>query len=168
MKKLLLITAILVMLLSFLCSCSKKEEPHKELSKAIDINALLEDMTKAAGDLPDMTTFSSKDEDAQSTFNFLCDLNYEKVDSFLITYASEATSEEIFIIHLKDANDIPIAKSSLENRIKARRTAFNTYLPTEVAKIDNAQITSYGNYIALIICPTTQSTVDAFQQFFTK
>ena len=166
MKKYMLLgTVVLLLLLSF-CSCTNKENGNNEAAKTADMNVLIENMTKAAGTLPDMTTYTSSETDAESTFDYLCELDYSKINSFIITYSSEASAEELFLMELKDAKDIDAAKLALQKRIKTRRTAFNTYLPAEVSKIDKAQITSYGKYISLIICPTPQSATDAFQDYF--
>lgn len=169
MKKPYMLTLVLLLLLIGLCACNKTQAEQKEATdKTVDTKALITSMTKAAGKLPAMDTFTSEDEDAQSTFEYLCDFDYSRVNSFRITYSSEATADEIFIIELKDAKDVEEVKEALSDRKQTRHTAFNTYLPSEVKRVDDGLITSYGKYVALVICDTPQASVDSFQAFFEK
>lgn len=169
MKKQYMLSLVLILLLIGLCSCGNNQSDSKEAKtseKTVDIKALITSMTEVAGKLPSMDTFTSEDKDAQSTFEYLCDFDYTKVKSFRITYSSEATADEIFIIELKDSKDIEDAKKALEDRKETRHTAFNTYLPSEVKRVDDGLITTYGQYVALVICDTPQASVDSFQAFF--
>lgn len=169
MKKPYLIFLSLIFFLFVLCSCGNtKAEPKesKNSEKTVDTTALMNRMLSDVKNLPSMDTFTSEDKDAQSTFEYLCDLDYIKVNSFRITYSAEATADEIFIIELKDANDAETAKEALKARKETRHTAFNTYLPSEVNRVDAGLIASYGKYVTLVICDNPQASVDAFLAFF--
>ncbi len=166
MKKKLAIYIMLLLATCSLLSCGKSDDKKEDNDKTVDTKQVIDAMVKEAGELPEMSTFTSTDENAQDSFTFLCDLDYEKVEDFIITYSSEAAADEIFIIHVKDKADMVAAKTALDNRIETRKTAFNTYMPSEVSKIENAKIVQSGRYIALVICKQPQSTSDKFLTFF--
>ena len=65
---------------------------------------------------------------------------------------SGASSEEILVLKVKDANDLNNETEKIEARLKEREEAFASYLPKEVSKIQNHILEQKGNYIILCIC----------------
>lgn len=129
----------------------------------ISLQTLNETITKNAGNLPEMATYTSQSEDAEDWFNYLCDFNYSKIDQYYISYSSSGSAEEIFLLKVKNEADVPFAVNALQNRITSRTSTFKMYLPAEVSKLSSAVVVSKGNYVALLICPDQYSAKKAFE-----
>ncbi len=128
----------------------------------VNLQELTTKIASQAGKLPEMSTYSSKDADAEDWFNYLCDFDYSKVENYYISYATNGNAEEIFLIQLKDSSDIGFATIALQNRIQSRTEQFKLYLPKEVSKLSSAKIVSKDTIIALLVCPDEYSAQKAF------
>lgn len=121
--------------------------------------------------LPDMIGCGDKDDidtgkDAMDVFEFLCDIDYEKVDEYYISYASDEenpTVEEVFAVKLKDEADVDSAKEELNARIDRRKTQFSTYKPEEVPKLNNAKVEANKNMVILVISNDAQNGIEVFK-----
>ena len=162
MKKQFLLPLILLFLL--VCGCNAKQHTPDETATNVPLTTLMEKMSNRATSLPTMDTLSKNDADAQEWFEYLCDLDYNKVEDFLISYSNQTTADEIFLIHLKDKNDVALTELSLQHRIDTRLLAFQNYLPIQVNKMNQAVVTSIGSYVALIICNNPDDVEDTFQE----
>lgn len=135
-------------------------------ASTISLEELSSKIEQAAGTLPKMSRSTASNKDAEDWFCYLCDFDYSKVEDYSISYASNGSAEEIFLIKLKDSNDSTSAELSLHNRIKSRTITFDQYQPEEVYKLSNAIVTSNGNYVALLICQDEYNAKKAFQDAF--
>lgn len=76
----------------------------------------------------------------------------------LVSYqGSGASSEEIVILQVKEKSNINSVKDKINARLTERKEAFESYLPEEVGKIDNAILRVEGNYIILCIAKDTNT-----------
>ena len=82
----------------------------------------------------------------------LYNFEQETIEEIVAYQGSGASSEEILILKVKDANDLNNETEKIEARLKEREEAFASYLPKEVSKIQNHILEQKGNYIILCIC----------------
>ncbi|MDO5294961.1 MAG: DUF4358 domain-containing protein [bacterium] len=153
---------LLTLLAITLTSCGSHTSASSS-AQNISLETLNQYITKEAGNLPEMSTYTSESQDAEDWFNYLCDFDYSKIDQYFISYSSSGSAEEIFLLKVKNEADVPYAVKALENRITARTSTFEMYLPAEVSKLSSGTVVSKGNYIALLICPDQYSAKKAFE-----
>ena len=82
----------------------------------------------------------------------LYDFETETIEEIVSYQGSGASSEEILILKVKNANDLNNETEKIETRLKEKEEAFASYLPKEVSKIQNRILEKKGNYIILCIC----------------
>ena len=115
-----------------------------------------------------MLNASSSDENAADSFSYISDMDYDKVDSFFLSYAKEGTADEIAVVAVKDLNDIDEAKQSLEKHRESRRKLLDQYEPEEVKRIDDGFVFASGQYAVLIICDDASAVKAAFEKAMEK
>ena len=102
--------------------------------------------------------------DPADQFAYISDLDYDKVDSFFLSYAKEGTADEIAVVAVKDVNDIDEAKQSLETHRQNRRKLLDQYEPEEVKRIDDGLVFAKNQYAVLIICDDASAVKAAFEK----
>lgn len=161
MKKILSVMLALVVLLQ--CGCG-----GTKASDTVSMYDLRQTMEAADTSLPEMLNASSTDENAADQFAYISDLDYDKVDSFFLSYAKEGTADEIAVVAVKDANDVDEAKKSLEAHRQSRRKLLDQYEPEEVKRIDDGLVFAKNQYAVLIICDNASSVKAAFEKAIEK
>lgn len=163
MKKwVLAIFTIVAMLL--LMSCS--ESGSKDVEE-IDFSAVKSSMTEAAENLPDMSIMDSENEDGKESFEYLFDIEYDKIEQYYFTYSSTGMAEEIALIKLKDEKDAEDMKAAIEEHRQKRLSLLQTYSPEQVQMTEDAVVVSEGKYVCLIICENTSDVKKVFEDYFT-
>ncbi len=120
-------------------------------------------MLAAQAGLPEMTSVSSSDENADGLFAYLSDLDYEKVEGFFLSYASDGkTANEIAVVCLKDEADLPALKTSLQAHVQGRVDLYKTYAPDQVDQASAAELVTQGRYMALVMCADRAAVKAAF------
>ena len=157
MKKIISVMLALVVLLQ--CGCG-----GTKTSDTVSMYDLRQTMEAADKSLPEMLNASSADENAADQFASLSDLDYDKVDSFFLSYAKEGTADEIAVVAVKDVNDIDEAKQSLETHRQNRRKLLDQYEPEEVKRIDDGLVFAKNQYAVLIICDDASAVKAAFEK----
>ena len=157
MKKIIRVMLALVVLLQ--CGCG-----GTKTSDTISMYDLRQTMEAADKSLPEMLNASSADENAADQFAYISDLDYDKVDSFFLSYAKEGTADEIAVVAVKDVNDIDEAKQSLETHRQNRRKLLDQYEPEEVKRIDDGLVFAKDQYAVLIICDDASAVKAAFEK----
>lgn len=110
--------------------------------KDIDVNAL-------AGELLEKVEFVDELSQAdQETVERLYHIN--DAVSQCVYIGSGATAEEIAVFELKDEAAAIDAKDAALQRIKEQKESFESYIPQEVEKLDQAIVMVSGKY--LIVC----------------
>ena len=116
MKKLLLtVLALTVALTAVSCGGTETREVSMfDLSRAM----------LAAATFEDMSYVSSADDGAEDLIANVSDIDYEKVRSFFIAYASDGmgNADEIVVISVKNASDAAEAKASLDRHLESRKS----------------------------------------------
>ena len=157
MKKIISVMLALVVLLQ--CGCG-----GTKTSDTVSMYDLRQTMEAADKSLPEMLNASSADENAADQFAYISDLDYDKVDSFFLSYAKEGTADEIAVVAVKDENDIDEAKQSLETHRQNRRKLLDQYEPEEVKRIDDGLVFAKDQYAVLIICDDASAVKAAFEK----
>lgn len=134
-------------------------------STATDPVALGESLTAKAEALPDMTVVSSESKEATGAelFPYLSDMDYSKVAGYYLAYSTAGSAEEIAVIRVKDAADLPEAKASLERHLDNRAGIFRTYDPEQVSMVQSARIVTAGDMAALFVCQNADSLASEFR-----
>ncbi|MBE6835514.1 MAG: DUF4358 domain-containing protein [Ruminococcaceae bacterium] len=162
-KRLLFITFGVVMLLSVaLCACAGKTEKSK-----VSMYDLKNAMANATESFGEMSYASSEDDDAQGIFANISDMDYSKVESFFIYYATDGTgnADEIAVIKVKNDDDVSVARKALEDHLAKRTALYSTYDKTQLKKLDSAKVTVSGGYAALVVGDDAEKITNAFNEF---
>lgn len=130
-----------------------------------DMEALQQAMVAADPSLPDLRSLTSADPGAEDNFPYLSDFPYEKVAGFLLSFSTTGTADEIAVIQVKDPADAAEARESLERHRQERLKLFQTYGPTEAARVEKGQVIKDGLYALLIICDDVDGVKDAFDSY---
>ena len=163
-KSILSLTAIIALLLTVcLCACSDAQNDKK-----VSMFDLKNAMAGASNSFSDMTYASSADPDPAGIFANISDMDYSKVDSFFIYYATDGNgnADEIAVIQVKDKRDLSLAKSELEEHVKKRIALYSTYDKSQLDKLGSAVIETDGNCAALIVGDDAAKIATAFHAFF--
>lgn len=115
----------------------------------INIEILAEEISKSNAFEDQLEKIDS--EMTMQDYNFSTD----EIEQLVSYQGSGATSEEIVILQVKEKSNINSVKEKINTRLSERREAFESYLPTEVGKIDNSILRVEGNYI--ILCVTNDA-----------
>ena len=130
-----------------------------------DMEAMQQAMTAADPSLPEMLSVTSKVSDAKTLFTYLSDLDYEKVEGYLLSYSSSGTADEIAVIQVRDPADANEARASLEKHRDDRLKLFRTYGPDEAARVEQGVIGVSGPYAYLVICDGSEAVIEAFDAY---
>ena len=166
MKKRLLIPVVFIIAFVAVafCSCSGKGGNTAKVSM-YDLKTA---MANATDKFDDMTYASSEDADKESIFANISEMDYSKVDSFFIYYATNGTgnADEIAVIQVKNSSDVTAARQSLEAHLAKRKSLYSTYDKTQLKKLDGAKVVTDGNCAALIVGDEAGKISEAFYEFF--
>ena len=163
-KRFLIPVAVIIALASvILCSCSGGGK-----SETVSMYDLKTAMANATDKFDDMTYASSEDADKESIFANISEMDYSKVDSFFVFYATNGTgnADEIAVIQVKNSSDLTAARESLEAHLAKRKSLYSTYDKTQLKKLDGAKVVTGGNCAALIVGDDAGKISEAFYEFF--
>ena len=149
MKKIIAIALLLAGALAF-ASCANNNSG----TAVADMFELSQKMLSADETLPIMMTVSSDEDNAGQKFKKQSDFDYSKVKSYFWSYEETGKPYEIAVIELKNKSDTEALKESLSAHAKAIG-----------ARENNTEITSKGNYTALIICGQKDKVKQAFEKY---
>lgn len=153
------VSLLLALCLCFcLCACGESRE-------TVSMYDLRVEMLSAAGKLPDMLSASSSDDNANSSFSYISDMDYDKVEAYFVSYANELASYEIAVIAVKDASDVSVAADSLKQHAQNRVDFYRSYGVSEVPRAENALVFTDGRYAVLIMTDSNSAVRSAFDDF---
>ncbi len=161
MKKILSVMLAVIVLLQ--CGCG-----GTKVSDTVSMYDLRQTMEAADSSLPEMLNASSAEDNAEDSFSYISDMDYDKVDSFFLSYAKEGTADEIAVVAVKDLNDVDEAKKSLEKHRENRRKLLEQYEPEEVKRIEDGLVFAKDQYVVLIICDDSSAVKSAFEKAITN
>lgn len=162
MKRSRILTGGLALILVFLLSACDTVAPTAS-QKSVDLPTLQASMLEAAPSLPDMISVTGGLPDSKRAFSYLSDFPYEKVENFLLSYATAGTADEIAVISVKNPADAEAAADSLRTHLNNRKTLFRQYKPEEAARAEQGLVFTKDQYAVLIICAESQAVKSAFE-----
>ncbi len=110
-------------------------------------------MIAADTTLPEMVTVSDADEAAELNFGSFSNFEYERVASYVYSYAKDGGIQEIAVVELKNASDAAALMNTMQDHLTDRRGTLESYAPDQVTLIDHAVIKQKGRYVTMIISP---------------
>ena len=121
----------------------------------------------AAADFEDMSYASSSDDAPEDLLANVSDLDYGKVLSFFIAYASNGmgNADEIVVIAVKDPADAAEAQKTLDDHLAHRKSVYATYDPTQSDKLNDGTVFTKDNLAVLIVSPDNAAVKAAFESF---
>ena len=155
MKKLLKGCTLILTVALLLAGCASNDVSNKEI-----------DMETVAADMVEATTF---DEAPVKVSESYASNHYDLtgVESCVIyRNASGGKAEECSIFKAKDADSVETVKSMLESHLEDQKTAFENYVPAEIYKLDNAVLTTKGNYVMLVVASDGSQAEAVFDKAF--
>lgn len=152
-----MIAAVAVVLL---CGCGAKGTSAANTVSMYDLNQKME---AAESSLPEMLYASSTDGNADEQFQHISDMDYDKVDSYFVSYSKEGKADEITVIAVKDPEDVSEAKESLMRHRQSRIKLLQQYEPKEVKRMEDGVVFTKGQYAVLLICDHPDAVRKAFE-----
>jgi len=134
MKKFIYTVVFMLMVLT-VSACSAE-------NTKINIEELSADLISNVEFADEMTPIDGK------TIESLYNIDYAVSQQVYIS--SGATAEEVAIFELKDENDADKALDAVKQRIEVQKQDFETYIPEEIPKLENAIVKKAGQYV--IVC----------------
>ena len=142
MKKTLCLSLILCMLLSVIACKSTA------YSNNVDPEELMEQIAR---ELPSETHYVEADDDYLDIYL----PNDEVIREQAIYYATDGNKlDEFGLFHVTDGNEERIAaylEQYLTENYTQNEAFYNSYIPEETPKLKNAEVKTYGNYVAYAI-----------------
>lgn len=159
MKKyfMLTLTIVLSVVLSA-CSSSNNEA-------AVETNLTAKEMVDQMLAKVEQPDFMEVEE------NQLADL-YHLAPSLLEDYSirmpmMNVKSNEIAVLKVKDAKDIPTVEEAVKERAADVQKSFEQYLPDQYENAKNYKLVTKGNYILFVISDVADQLVTEFDNLFT-
>lgn len=162
MKKITAVILIAVSLFMLVSGCVPKKK-----NETVSMFDLSQAMLAVHKDPSGMAYASSADDDPAGKLAYVSDIEYEKVESFFISYAKDGkgNSDEIVVIAVKDEADASQAVESLKAHIRKRISLYSTYDPDQVKTLEQAEVFSYEQYAVLVVAENGSEIVKAFYDF---
>lgn len=134
--------------------------------KTVEMSQLSQTMLAADKGLPEMSMVDGDTKSAKTQFAYLSTMDYSKVDDFFMAYASNGNqhADEIAVIAVKQVSDVKEAEKSLKSHLQKRRALYEQYDPSQLTRIDGAQVFTKGRYAVLILCDKQDAVKSAFQK----
>ena len=143
-KNYCILFAIIISLFAFVgCKSDDKEV-------TLDISDLATNLNEKIEFVDDLTKIDD------SSIQTIYQIDYAVASEVYVS--SGATAEEIAVFELEDKEDADKAYKACEERIETQKEAFETYIPEEMEKLDNAVIKKVGKYV--IVCIADNNTAE--------
>jgi hypothetical protein len=152
------ISAILTLAL-MLCFSACGGGSSSDTAKDIDLTAL-------AADLLDSGAFT--DLLNQTADNVPAKLyGYDEADvaQCIMYYGTGATAEEILLVQATSSEAAARLTTACQDRVSDQKTAFSSYVPEELPKLDSAVLETVGNYVIFVVsndAAAVQTIVDGY------
>lgn len=150
-KKIAVLLLAGCMALGMFTGCGKEEKEKKTVCSNVDIVQLQKDMLSTRDELPEMTTISSQDENAEELFATLSDMEYDKIQDYFYSYASDGKASEVAVVFLKDKADVDTMVENLKEFKESRKKTYENYAPDQVEIAEQAVVFAKGNFVCYIM-----------------
>ncbi|MEE1279891.1 MAG: DUF4358 domain-containing protein [Oscillospiraceae bacterium] len=156
MKKRIFAVVLAVLALT-VCLCSCKSEEGKTPATA-DVAAAINN----SGEFEELIALT---EDNISRRYYGIDL--EAIEEFeVLVCSSGAMADEIAVFKMKEKDDVEDMREVVLERKQELYDSFVDYVPEEISKIENAIISSNGNYVYFIVCDDRDAAKKAAEGCF--
>ncbi len=78
-------------------------------------------------------------------------LTEENVLDCAVWLSAGATAEEVAVLVLDSEQSAETARDALEAHVDSQKESYRDYLPAEMPKLEDAQLTVYGNSVVLVV-----------------
>jgi len=75
-------------------------------------------------------------------------------------------SNELAILKVKDAKDIPAIEAAVKQRAEDAQKPFEHYLPDQYENAKNYQVITKGNYVLFVISDRADELIKVYESFF--
>ncbi len=116
---------------------------------------------KLAEDLPFEDELSLAEEDMAGLL-----YGIDTAVSSSVYIGSGATAEEIAVFEFETEQECKEAVSLAEQRIEDQKTAFASYMPEEVKRLEGAVVKQYGRFLAVCVCDDSQKAEELLSESF--
>jgi len=160
MKKRIVVIMLTVILGCMLTACSGKKETavEPELSAKEMADKMVEKVEQPA-------QVELKADEVKTLYH----LDPEKLEEYAIRIPMmNVKTNEIAILKVKDAKDIPDVESAVKQRAEEVKKQFETYLPDQYENAKNYKLVTKGNYVLLVISDKSDELVKEYESFFEK
>lgn len=163
MKRLCVCLLALVMLCSCFTGCKKKETASSQPVSMYDLSRAM----LSAASFGEMKYVSSSDDGAEEKFDYISDLDYEKIDSFFVSYAEDGkgNADEIAVLRVKQSADTDAAVASLQRHLEKRGNLYRTYDPSQSEKVGKGVVFGSDTFAVLIVSSDNGAVRKAFEDF---
>lgn len=141
MVKKIIATTMLGMVLVTMSGCSddKKEQ------RVIDVHTMAQSL------LNDITYEDQLTQIEGNMFQMVYGISEGDIVEYEAYVSTGATAEEIAVIKAKDEATAEELEEKLSERVQAQKSSFESYIPKEVEKLDEAIVYQEGVYVILSI-----------------
>ncbi|HZW50148.1 MAG TPA: DUF4358 domain-containing protein [Bacillota bacterium] len=144
----------LFLVILFLGGCIKTSDPSATPSTPEEPAAAQVDLAQLAASIMEIGKFPEMLELSEPRIDKFFDIDLEQLDTFSIFLCAEPIlSDEIVFLRLNNAQDMDTVKEEIEARQATQKASFDSYLPKEGKKLDNALWFSYDTDLLYIVAP---------------
>ena len=105
------------------------------------------------------------DEQVQEIYN----IDPQKLADYAIRIPMmNVKSNEIAILKVKDAADVPVVEEAVKKRAETVQQQFETYLPDQYENAKNYKVVTKGNYVLFVISEQADELVTEYDRFFVE
>lgn len=160
MKKLKMFLMLTIIGGLLLAACSNDEPAVVE--PTLTANEMVDEML-AKVEQPMMVEVTG--EQVQEIYN----IDPEKLEDYAIRIPMmNVKTNEIAILKVKDAADVPAVEEAVKQRATTVQQQFETYLPDQYENAKNYKLVTKGNYVLFVISDQADELVAEYDRFFNK
>jgi hypothetical protein len=140
--------------------CSSEVSTGTETEKDVDIQAAAAEIEKEI-DFED--SLSELEEDTALTYY---GISGDAVKDSVVYVSTGATAEEIAIFEAADTDSKNTVEDACNQRKEKQTTSYGDYKPSEVSRLDDAIIETYGNYVVYIVTDDVTKADEILESYF--
>lgn len=162
-----MLTAGLLPLCLLALSACGGETAEEERTTDWTVRQMAEAILASQDHPPEMTVLLPGEELYETYLTVSYGLAEEDVADGATLATGGASAQEIAVFRLTEDADGAAVTETLETYLVNRTGSFTGYLPEEAALLEDAEVVSQGDYVALLACEDVTAAADAFARCFT-
>ncbi|WP_342600633.1 DUF4358 domain-containing protein [Psychrobacillus sp. FSL H8-0483] len=157
MKKIMVLMLMLVLCV-VVTACSNDE------SAAVEAKLSAKEMTdQMVKEVEQPSQIELAPEEVKGLYN----IDPEKLEDYSIRIPMmNVKTNEIAILKVKDAKDVPDVELGVKERAESVKKQFEHYLPDQYENAKNYKLVTKGNYVLLVISDKADELVKVYDGFF--